>query len=651
MKKIISVLISVCITVAMFATSVSASEDKEFLPDNGEFTSQGYVYNIGSRASCGSDLTGIRPAFYLEDEFRIQVVDGSVASPYILSASDEILIYNESDLKQVTTGKNYKLMADIELSQPWTPLETYSGIFDGNGHTISGMTMHLSWYGSNFGLFYSIEDATIKNLTVSGNVNLHARSNITYVGLITAEAKKSSIINCVTEGTMQTNEKCSGASGGICGRMQEGTIEGCVNKCTIAADYNCGGIVGMVCDYGIVSKCANLADVYALAFSGGVAGDVHGCIEQCYNSGDVVATAPNGGDAMGGIVANMSGHFYDCYNTGDVSGYGSVGGIIGSVNECKALNTYNTGKVVGVSSYAPVANDYSEIYYDSSTWFYLTEICDAELNENDKSTSLTTEQMKQKESFPAFDFETVWDINPEINDGYPYLRCFYEEPVEVEFAITSADSGVAGSWFNFDVEFSSMPTNAYLQFDAPDDNWNWISAEYCKNHETFKIPVNDLKEENGKYVGRVSLIVYSAGNRYDDYSRAVRINADFNGTQKQSEAVKFKVTPAPENPNRSFGNLYEQTSEPKEIDTYPQILSVLVQKTDGQYLLEVSSYIAEDMDNVFFYWETDKGEFTGTSTKYDVAKLNAPEGATVKVTMGDGYGYISTKTIVLPAIK
>ena len=285
------------------------------------------------------------------------------------------------------------------------------------------------------------------------------------------------------------------------------------------------------------------------------------------------------------------------------------------------------------------------------TWYYMEGIIDdSEMSEYDNSVSLSQEQMKQKESFPTFNFETIWGINPEINDGYPYLRCFYEETTDAEFGISSVNDGVAGSWFNFDVEFSSLPESAYLQFDSPDDDWDWLSEEYCMSHETFKIPVDELKEENGKYVGTITIIIYSTGDPNDNYNRVVRINADFAGETKSSEPVKFQVNPIPEKPNRSFGNLYEQTSDPQEIDVYPQILSVSVQKDRGQYLMQVESYIAKDKNNVFFYWETDNGEFTGTSTKYDVAKLNAPEGATVTVTMGDGYGYISTKTIELPAI-
>ncbi len=676
--------------------------------------SQGVVYHIGWRASCGSDLTGIRPAFYLEDEFEINSGDGTSDSPYILSApAEEILIYNESDLKQVTSGNNYKLMADIELSEPWTPLDYYGGTFDGNGHKISGLTLPTGYGADSFGLFYEVSNGTVKNLTVSVNISLGATKYIT-LGAIAGMCSNGNIINCHSEGAITLKDEglswleSTPTIGGICGYMYCSKIEDCTNMCQIvvvqrgSGFFEVGGISGsaggdvdengliigksiikgctnknlianvsggftggiLACGSELVtiSECSNIASI-SCTQGGGIAGDLSekdAIISCSYNSGNITAESSR----VGGIVGSSDGPINDCYNVGSItseSTHYTIGGIAG-ISTYHVANVYNIGIITSNGDFGNVfgASDCTEPgCYCSYNWYFCedynskgcisqTTIENESIIEN--SVPLTSEQMKQKESFSTFDFETVWDINPEINDGYPYLRCFYEETTDAEFGISTADDGVAGSWFSFDVEFSSLPTSAYLQFDAPDDNWNWLSEEYCMNHETFKIPVADLTEENGKYVGTVTLIIYSTGNQSDSYNRTVRINADFDGTKKQSEVVKFKVEPIPEKPNRSFGNLYEQTSDPQEIDVYPQILSVSVQKDRGQYLMKVESFIAKNKDNVFFYWETDNGEFTGTSTKYDVAKLNAPEGATVTVTMGDGYGYISTKTIELPAI-
>lgn len=75
-------------------------------------------------------------------------------------------IYDENGLREIAADGNYRLMSDIELTAPWTPVSGFAGTLDGNGHVISGLQI------SGAGFFFSTEKgAVIQNLGLEGTVN------------------------------------------------------------------------------------------------------------------------------------------------------------------------------------------------------------------------------------------------------------------------------------------------------------------------------------------------------------------------------------------------------------------------------------------------------------------------------------------------
>ena len=193
------------------------------------------------------------------------------------------------------------LTTDIDLeNDAWTPIGqntgddpkdtlAYSGTFNGNGHTISGLNVTGEFAYS--GLFGYTEGAAIRDLTVAGKVT-------------------------------STSTDSSTAVGGIIGRAKGSTIENCGNLCAVTAPAgHTGGIVG-----------------YAAHMD-----DSSGWITGCYNAGKI-----SGGDYAGGIVGT---HYddmfiYDCYNVGAISGNRAIGGIAGSGSFVMLFNCYNAGIVV-----------------------------------------------------------------------------------------------------------------------------------------------------------------------------------------------------------------------------------------------------------------------------------------------------------------
>ncbi len=187
------------------------------------------------------------------------------------------------------------LTADIVLdsNEAWTPIgyaseydetKAYSGTFDGQGHTISGLHVAVSVSG----LFGYTKDATIKNLTVAGSVG---------------------------------GGNCSTAGGGIVSYAVGGAIENCGNLCAVIAHGSNpgGGIVG---------------------FASGLT------VTGCYNAGRVFKPDGSSGGGIVGKGENVK--IYDCYNVGKVEGYrGQRGGIVGAVSgSVFVYNCYNAGDVI-----------------------------------------------------------------------------------------------------------------------------------------------------------------------------------------------------------------------------------------------------------------------------------------------------------------
>lgn len=183
-----------------------------------------------------------------------------------------------------------ELTKDIDLSgEAWTPIgigdafyagtPSYSGTFDGKGHTIKNLSIDRSAH--YVGLFGYVYGGTIRNLTVSGSV------------------------------------KGSEHTGGIAGGAEGGTFENCANLCVVQSDSTEGSTTG-----GIIGFAHNM--------------DYELIVRDCYNVGSIT------GRNAGGIIGQCSWHetIRNCYNAGTVTGTANVGAIIGNYSSDKIYNCY-----------------------------------------------------------------------------------------------------------------------------------------------------------------------------------------------------------------------------------------------------------------------------------------------------------------------
>ncbi len=208
-------------------------------------------------------------------------------------------------------GINITLTADIDLKGiDWTPIgkddnKAYTGTFDGNGKTITGLTVTGSYKYA--GLFGDIdENGTVKNV--------------------------------VLEDVQITSDNSSGSVGGVAGDSW-GTIENCSVSGSVSGTTFAGGVVGSQWG-GSITGCNSSATVKGETYVGGIAGETNSgaSLTGCYATGDV--TVENDGtnnSHAGGVVGyNGGGTLTACYATGSVTGSGSgtiyVGGVTGSNN-------------------------------------------------------------------------------------------------------------------------------------------------------------------------------------------------------------------------------------------------------------------------------------------------------------------------------
>ena len=163
------------------------------------------------------------------------------------SSGDPYLIASPADWETFATSTDeysdtfFKLTADITVTTMRT--ETFSGTFDGGGHTL---TFNYTATGNNAAPFAYITGATIKNLRVAGTIN----TGYKFAAGIAAECGTTTITNCQSSVTINSSVDGDGTHGGLIGCQSSGTLT--INSCLFdgelmgAKTTGCGGFVGWV---------------------------------------------------------------------------------------------------------------------------------------------------------------------------------------------------------------------------------------------------------------------------------------------------------------------------------------------------------------------------------------------------------------------
>ncbi len=237
---------------------------------------------------------------------------GTEEDPWLIENAEQLAylaqqVNNGTDYR----GKHFRLVSDLDLSvKEWTPIGTegnlFWGGFDGDGHTITGMTI-TGKENSYVGLFgechnFTAASSYIKSVTVKG-ANISGKS---FVGAIAGAG--ANISDCYS---IENTIYASRCVGGVCGSLI-GKISGCYNSSSVSGISTAGGIMG------------------SASYEGNVG---NGVVQYCYNIGTVTVSQQD--SSVGGITG-ASANRYDisnCLNCGKITGNGkNVGGIAGSTD-------------------------------------------------------------------------------------------------------------------------------------------------------------------------------------------------------------------------------------------------------------------------------------------------------------------------------
>ena len=281
-------------------------------------------YTLALKVKKADEPTAIKGIAVKGWDESIALGDGEAEESYTIDAEGHYTVYTAEGLQawadavgesSLRNPVNCTLAADIDMTgQNWTPIMTgyapqYNGVFDGNGHTITGLGDCL----------LEENEGEVRNLTLVNPTGLPLPGSIFSAGAVAG--------------------------------INEGTIENChVVGGSVKGDTCSGGIVGI--NGGIIRACSSSAmvttDGYNDTRGGGIVGANSGTILACYATGSV-----NAGDGMEGAIAgenanNYGGIMTACYWSGESAqgvGYGSEEGVeevAGDVSWADAAEAMNT---------------------------------------------------------------------------------------------------------------------------------------------------------------------------------------------------------------------------------------------------------------------------------------------------------------------
>ena len=413
----------------------------------GYVTTEMETHSIGENGFCACNNV-YQPANLTTDKYDING-DKIKDEVYEISNAGQLYWFAglvNGTLSGVTQNKsaNAVLTADIVVNKnvlkpdgtlnegtfkEWTPIATsaspYTGIFEGQNHTISGL--YFKQETSFVGLF-SVNSGKIANVGILDSYFYGQPYKGWQVGGVCgSNTNQGAITNCYNTGIVRGSETV----GGVCG-SNYGTITNCSNKGNVGEDdESVGGVSGS--NYGTITNCNNAGIVSGKSYVGGVCGKNSngGTVTNCNNTGEVRGTS----QYIGGLSGdNDSSSITNCNNTGEVKATGKfVGGLSGG--------NYNNGTI-------------TNCYYDSTV--YTGAAIGDDMGTTEKVEGKTTEQYKTGEVAYLLQLDQsdeVWgqtigtDTYPTLGGAKVYKTAIYKgcegkpgEPVSYEYSNTEKNT-------------------------------------------------------------------------------------------------------------------------------------------------------------------------------------------------------------------
>ncbi len=237
-------------------------------------------------------------------------------------ANDHYILLNDLDLSGLVF-QSALISPDSDPDTNFNGIE-FNGIFDGNNHTISGLSIAADG-ACCIGLFGQLgPNAVVSDLTLD-NVNITGDSFV----------------------------------GAICSR-NFGTIYNCRVNGSITSGNFSGGIAGMNKESASIDHCSFDGEIIAQSRVGGITGRNYSNISCSYSNSTI-----SGSDYLGGLCGYSSGKIDRCYSLGIVYGTAKIGGLCGRLEGGIMTESFSAATIIASDSDTSggFCGDYSEILY------------------------------------------------------------------------------------------------------------------------------------------------------------------------------------------------------------------------------------------------------------------------------------------------
>jgi uncharacterized repeat protein (TIGR02543 family) len=359
---------------------------------------QSYTFAV---ASVNED--GIGP--YSDAVTAVPGGNGTADHPYLIANAQQL------DEVRHDLDAYYVLVDDIDLSGigPWTPIgwneaqwttDAFTGRFDGQGHTISGLTVPDA---INAGLFAAIGNGgEVRNLVLS---NVAVASSVNY-----------------------------GSAGALAGRLKGTAADIRVSGGTVSGLNHVGGLVGHASDGAVIEASCTDVTVTGDSMLGNYTGGLVGYLEEGSINASCATGAVSGSWSVGGLVGLIAGgEITDSYAAGAVSGYTNVGGLIGGAEAPQSTLTrvFAAGNVTGEMDWSTgglIGARYNLTVMTLTSAFYDKDQTGRSDADDLSGTPTAHVDMVKASTFAGWDFTTLWHLD-ERDEMPTFLRNDVTAPV------------------------------------------------------------------------------------------------------------------------------------------------------------------------------------------------------------------------------
>ena len=402
----------------------------------------------------------------------------------------------------------------------------FAGTLDGAGHKITGLYINrtASPTDSQCGLFLRLESgATIENLVLE-NVDINCFSaagallvynyglveNVSMSGNVAGAGYVGGLVtlnygtvrDSFSSGTLTGWTRPELAEGDTFGGLigyNSGPVEGCGSSMNINAFTHLGGLIG---NSNGAATNLYVKDSYATGnvsgtnIAGGLIGLSIGDVNNCYATGNVTLSCTNaiGECGAGGLIAYEGGTISRSYATGNVTetlthaysqnGSSGIGGLLGSGNAGRIIDSFATGDVNGINRVGGLAGHLAT-YDGDITPRAVNSFATGKVTFNQGTELHSGRMVGELSSYPTgASINTLSNEYFYVNPANSIAACYHNYHNGLAYPCTanilSTDSGAWGAgvqYFQGSDVSAREPMASWSDFS---NNWTAVAGGYPK---------------------------------------------------------------------------------------------------------------------------------------------------------------------------